>query len=254
MYKYGLDPGISTKCKIVYKGRQILRLKGTLKRIPCGRLLVRDPEYEKDMILERELNEIAKNLIRKREEEAMEELGADYVPPPPKEDKDLVIKYVEPKVENATLLMRNEPPYVPCIVCKDAAAQFMDDGNVPFDREAKRSQFEKFLLFCSVSCAKVWARENDRHLPMGFNAYVDNSPRTGVCRHKHHPTGAFNLHLLPTAALQMMKLRSRKARKEGDRVPYEEAERAHGQPHPMWTDQKKRSYRYHFTVIHSIQH
>ena len=83
-----------------------------------------------------------------KEEMRKEEMGADYVPSPPEEDIQLVIKYTEPPMTYA-LLMFNEPPYVPCIVCKDAAAQFLDDGNVPHSREEyKRSEFEKYLTFC----------------------------------------------------------------------------------------------------------
>ena len=49
MYQYGLDDGMSTKCKIIFKGRKTLRLHGTLKSTSCRTLLKRDPEYEDDL-------------------------------------------------------------------------------------------------------------------------------------------------------------------------------------------------------------
>ena len=93
-------------------------------------MLVRDPEYEEDMIGYREQMAEHDEWMIEKEEMRKVEMGADYVPSPPEEDSQLVIKYTEPPMSFA-LLMFNEPPYVPCIVCKDAVAQFLDDGNVP---------------------------------------------------------------------------------------------------------------------------
>ena len=69
-----------------------------LKPAPCGTMLVRDPEYEEDMIGYRlQMAEHDEWMIEK-EEMRRDEMGADYVPSPPKEDIQLVIKYTEPSM------------------------------------------------------------------------------------------------------------------------------------------------------------
>ena len=225
MYQYGLDDGMTTKCKIVYKGCKMLRLKGFLKSTSCCTLLKRDPEYEEDVRLERE------------------QMDEEEINLSPSEDPDLVIKYIEPNLDKVTLLMQNEPPYTPCIVCKTNTAQFLDNGNIPFDREAKQSHFEKLYLFCSVSCARKWGKDNDRNLPVGLCYFVDNSPRTGICCHQNDEMADISLHILPESTLQIMKYKARKAWKVGRRIPYEDAERANGRPHPLWDEDRKFLFR-----------
>ena len=135
-------------------------------------MLERDPEYEEDMIGYRlQMAEHDEWMVEK-EEMRRDEMGADYVPSPPEEDIQLVIKYTEPPMTFA-LLMFNEPPYVPCIVCKDAAAQFLDDGNVPHSREEyKRSEFEKYLTFCKIILTKNLELLTPCNLILLFSNYL----------------------------------------------------------------------------------
>ena len=88
--------------------------------------------------------------------------------------------------------------------------------------------------------------DNELRLPRGLMKHVDNSPRSGMCRHSQDDMGTMALHVLPEETLQQMRILSLRHKKEtGHKIKLiEDAERATGRPHPLWDDRRKNMFRY----------
>ena len=98
--------------------------------------------------------------------------------------------------------------------------------------------------------------DNELRLPRGLMKHVDNSPRSGMCRHSEDVMGTMALHVLPEETLQRMRILSLRHKKEtGHKMKLiEDAERATGRPHPLWDDRRKNMFRYSIYFIWYIEY
>jgi len=224
IYHFHPVDGFRSRCKVVFKGQKLLRMRGKTRPIPCGAQLDRDPEYERDV------------------ERINRTIPGGYQKPKP---EDLIIYHCLPPSDKPSILAKNEPPFIPCTNCKENTAEFCDVGKTMDFRSLENPDTrlkEHVAVFCSTTCGRAWSDSTKTELPVGDTMDMENSPRAGMCEFSNNIF--IPLHLMPLHKMEKEMFGPNKA---GyglyPVVNYIEDEKAEGRHHPLWPKEKRREYR-----------
>ena len=224
IYQYHLVDGFRSRCKVVFRGQKLLRMRGNPSRhLPCRTQLDRDPEYERDV---ERINRTVTGGYQKPKEE-------DIIRP------IMCIPQSKPFI-----LAQNEPPFIPCTNCKVKTAQFCDTGRGrdfrSFENPDTRLQGHTGV-FCSTACGREWSSSSKTVLPVGDTMDLENSPRAGMCQFSDNIQ--IRLHLLPLHKLEYELWSLWPGCGLYSEVNYIDDERAEGRHHPLWSKERRRVYR-----------
>ena len=245
-WHFHLVAGYTNRCRLVYRGEQVLRLRGVLDTpwMDAGRL-ERDPEYRRDM----------------------KRCGRDDDLPDPTE-----VDWKTPPA-GPVLLARNSPPFLPCLECGLANSQWCqvkpDEALAVHWRswEDPDRRLQELFMFCSVPCGLAWTGGTDRRNPRtdGLDLAQDkgrcgdgrkdvflqlaNSPRSGVPPYGQNDQ--IRLHVIHEGVLYNDYIGYRRLpgfnikKMDGDKrdEEFHDDERPRYRHHPLWTKQARRRFR-----------